>query len=280
MPKSMSVQFEDGTSHTYDNVPDEVTQDQVNERAKQDYPDRNIAEIAEGAHPDAPQPEASEPEPSTATQAGAVGQQMLEGANQFLSSPLGHLVSTGAIVGYGGSKLNRAAKTFSNGSVPKAPVAPGATAPSAPVAPQAPTSVNPTAEMNAHSQIANALHPDEFAEYTRSGNLPQRLGGTAPNAMRGVTSIAPTSQSVPLPPTSPQAAPTYQNFLSRVAQDAKRYAPAVAETAGQVGRFAAKALTPAMIAKELFYTSPEEIATLKAAEAKRRAAGWKPLNER
>jgi hypothetical protein len=36
----------------------------------------------------------------------------------------------------------------------------------------------------------------------------------------------------------------------------------------------------ALIGSQLMYTSPEEIAVLKAAEAKRRAQGWKPLNER
>jgi hypothetical protein len=33
------------------------------------------------------------------------------------------------------------------------------------------------------------------------------------------------------------------------------------------------------VGKGLFYTSPEEIAILKEAEAKRRAEGWLPLNE-
>ena len=39
MSKSMAVIFDDGTSHTYDNVPDDVTQDQVNARAQQDKRD-------------------------------------------------------------------------------------------------------------------------------------------------------------------------------------------------------------------------------------------------
>ena len=36
----------------------------------------------------------------------------------------------------------------------------------------------------------------------------------------------------------------------------------------------------ASMASNLFYTSPEEVAVLKAAEEKKRASGWKPLNER
>lgn len=54
MSKSMSVTFDDGTSHTYDNVPDYVTQEQVNARARDDFSDRKIVDTAEGAHPDAP----------------------------------------------------------------------------------------------------------------------------------------------------------------------------------------------------------------------------------
>jgi hypothetical protein len=71
--------------------------------------------------------------------------------------------------------------------------------------------------------------------------------------------------------------------MTRVTTLADRYLPskaAIGEGVEGLGRLAGKILTPALIAKELMYTSPEEIATLKAAEAKRRAQGWKPLNER
>ena len=54
MSKSMSVTFDDGTSHTYDNVPDYVTQEQVNARAQDDFADKKITDTAEGAHPEAP----------------------------------------------------------------------------------------------------------------------------------------------------------------------------------------------------------------------------------
>jgi len=58
------------------------------------------------------------------------------------------------------------------------------------------------------------------------------------------------------------ANPTTSNFMTRISSLAGKYIPA------------------AMMAKELLYTSPEEIAILKQAEAQRRAQGWKPLNER
>ena len=42
-----------------------------------------------------------------------------------------------------------------------------------------------------------------------------------------------------------------------------------------------QAAGPAMaIGQGLFYTSPEEKAVMQAAEARKRAQGWKPLNER
>jgi hypothetical protein len=56
---------------------------------------------------------------------------------------------------------------------------------------------------------------------------------------------------------------------SRFAQLAQRFAPAMQKIAPMLegaGKVAGKALAPAMIAKELFYTSPEEIEQLKQME--------------
>ena len=54
MSKSMNVTFDDGTSHTFDEVPDDVTQEQVNAKAAEMFPDRKISDTNEGAHPEAP----------------------------------------------------------------------------------------------------------------------------------------------------------------------------------------------------------------------------------
>ena len=53
MSKSMSVTFADGTSHTYDDVPDEVTQEEVDARAKQEYANKKVESVNTGAHPEA-----------------------------------------------------------------------------------------------------------------------------------------------------------------------------------------------------------------------------------
>lgn len=52
MSKSMSVTFDDGTSHTFDDVPDYVTQEQADARAAEQFPDKKIAG-ADAATPDA-----------------------------------------------------------------------------------------------------------------------------------------------------------------------------------------------------------------------------------
>ena len=46
MTRSVTVQFADGTSHTYDNVPDDVTPDQIEARAQGEFKDRQIQHIA------------------------------------------------------------------------------------------------------------------------------------------------------------------------------------------------------------------------------------------
>jgi len=61
---------------------------------------------------------------------------------------------------------------------------------------------------------------------------------------------------------APTAPPSAANYMQRMTGLAAKYLPAAAA-----------------VGTGLFYTSPEEIATMKAAEARKRAMGWKPLNE-
>jgi hypothetical protein len=64
--------------------------------------------------------------------------------------------------------------------------------------------------------------------------------------------------------------------MARVTQLADQYLPAARTAAKTAGTVA----IGYELGNGLFYTSPEEIATMRAAEAQRRAQGWKPLNER
>jgi LysM repeat protein len=95
--------------------------------------------------------------------------------------------------------------------------------------------------------------------------------------------FTPSTTQVPPATSVPQAQAQAGNFLNNIAQKygqvASKVAPVLEEAAPYL-RGASKMITPALLAKELFYTSPEERAILQKAEAEKRATGWKPLNER
>ena len=48
MPRSVTVTFADGTSHVYENVPDDATPNQVEARAQRDFPGQPISQIMGG----------------------------------------------------------------------------------------------------------------------------------------------------------------------------------------------------------------------------------------
>ena len=119
-------------------------------------------------------------------------------------------------------------------------------------APTPNVNVQPEAQMNAAQQMSNVLHPDELNHFTTTGNLPQRLGGTGPNAIPQMT----------------QQPPTSQNYIQRMSQLAEQYG-GVASKLGAVAKYAGPALMGASVLKDLVYTSPEEIAALKAQEQRK-----------
>ena len=241
MTKSVTVNFDDETSHTYDNVPDEVTDDQVQSRAANEFGDKSITGIG-GATP-TPLNQGmgtSNPELSPGQQAIAAGETALNVANQALQTPLGHAAE--AYTGYRAV----AKPVIDQYLAAKAAMANPAQA-AAPVAQPAPKLSVVNGGMPAASPQTSAM-PNRV-----SYNMPGM--GAAPAAAQ--------------PPSG-------TNFMSRMSQLANQYLP-VAKTAGKVLGGAAAGYE---LGKNLFYTNPEEIATMRAAEAQRRAQGWKPLNER
>ena len=99
---SYTVNFGDGSSHTYDNVPEGVTEDAIRARAGQDYSDKDIsgistAEAPAGQHP-IPGMGTSNPNTTVGQDIIAAGQTGFNLANQFLSTPIGHAVE--AVGGY------------------------------------------------------------------------------------------------------------------------------------------------------------------------------------
>jgi hypothetical protein len=205
---SFSVQFADGSSHTYDNVPAGVTQEQVNVRARTDYPDKEITEVAAGVAPEAPKPMPAAPEPSFGENVLGGAQTALGMTNAFLSSPLGHAVEIAGGAGYGLNKLRGIANDFGRSMNPNNP-------------------------------------------YMQNGQVMR-------NGQPGYNSPAAQGPVKPTTTFTNGANPAFDQALSKspsmLGQMAQRVAPFV--------QGASKALAPAMIAKELFYTSPEEVQQL------------------
>jgi hypothetical protein len=97
MTHSVTVEFDDGTSHVYDNVPDNITNDKINERAQQEYADKNVVNINHVATPaseptpaapsgPAPQPSAAPNGPVAPGQEPSIAAQVVGGVQTGLST--------------------------------------------------------------------------------------------------------------------------------------------------------------------------------------------------
>ena len=271
MAKSVTVTFDDGTNHTYDNVPDEVTDDQVTSRAGQDFGDKTITGVVAGSAP------ASAPE-TTQNQNGPVSpndtlETLAKGAKTIVTDPLGSAITAGSLVAQHPSIAAGAAGLYKANKMANTWMA------------------SKTAEMEAAKQIAQ----QRAASMAGHQNIQQQKinlkAGLPPSAPQGQQAFGQMANqleqgtagmnNMPGMGAGPAPAPVAQppssnNFMSRVTQLADQYLPAARTAARALGTAAAGY----ELGKGLFYTSPEEIATMKAAEAQRRAQGWKPLNER
>lgn len=314
MSKSMNVQFADGTSHTYDDVPDDVTQDQVNARAADDFPSRKIAGVGEGANENAaplPSPEGAV-EPTTGEKAAGViqtagqlageyGKQAAEiggaayGGYKGVQAINAYKANTavtqmnGLLNGY--SKMTHDIRQYEKAGQPVPQELRDAHArlgqqvemaqskvpgynPSTTATPVAPTTTPNAGMANAQQGVNNMA---------RGGPIPPEAAPTAaprmaPNAAPTVAPAAPAANAI-----NGANAAANEGWMARALQAAKQYAPAVegvANKAAPVLKGMSKLALPLAVASELFYTSPEERAILKKAEDEKRAKGWKPVNER
>jgi hypothetical protein len=243
MPRNVTIQFNDGTSHVYEDVPDEIHDDEVKARANSQF-DKNVSQISA-------EPINTQPQYSPATQelinaqekAMAVpiglGQAGLGAANQFLQSPLGHMAEIGGGGAYTLNKIGQMIKP------PNGPVAP-----SQAVAPAVPQTQQAT------------------GTYGRPNLTLQQGGGAGQQAFNQMGQQL-TKPSIP---------------SSNIIDEATKLSQSVQKTAASkiagLGNFLGKAGLAGQMAMALGYTSPEEIAVLKEAEARKRAQGWLPLNER
>ena len=114
MSKSVTVNFADGTSHVYDNVPDDVSDDQVKQRAQTDFSDKSVEAVGR------PTPtETATQNYNNASMTDKVIGGLGAGANlvgQAITSPVGHILEGATAVKYLGDRLG--------GRMPTAPIAP------------------------------------------------------------------------------------------------------------------------------------------------------------
>ena len=134
-----------------------------------------------------------------------------------------------------------------------------------------------------HNRFKTRMAPAGPVAPTPTQNVPmgQQMNSTMTTGMATPTQTVPMGASMGAPQPAPMATPTAAPSMLQRGMDissqirqlaASRVLPAV--------NMASKALLPAQMAMGVGYTAPDEIAVLKAAEAKKRAKGWRPLNER
>ena len=118
---SFTVNFSDGTSHTYDNVPDNITQDQVNERASNEFSDKEIAHISSGG----PNVETAAAGPSIAEKVAAGIQTGFQTAGHIAKEiATNPLVDLAAAYRYGPRIAGKMGEAWRGGPAPTGPVAP------------------------------------------------------------------------------------------------------------------------------------------------------------
>ena len=204
------------------------------------------------------------------------------GAAQFGAAKAVELGLEAAGAYYGGKKLIGALGNAFRGTPAEAPPTPPAAGPVAPA--PAPAAISGQGRVLNPADITQMAEKYKSVQPVMAGGQPAPQN-TAPNLTRAAPTVGPGPAAMaPAPTMAPPAAPPVGGpaaqqgvtFLQRMAQQygtvAQKVAPVLAG--------ASKMIAPAVIAKELFYTSPEERAILQKAEAEKRARGWKPLNER
>lgn len=243
---SFTVNFKDGSSHTYDNVPEGVTQDDVNARAQQENPDKEIGGIvpAEASQASPIMGAGTEnPDATFGQKALAAGQSALNLTGEALQSPIGHV----AEAAYGYKKI---AQPLINSYLQRGAQAMPSTGPVAPPATPTPS-------------------PIVVPQNTGGVPRPQMPAGTPAQTMDTLRQPMRPMAPPATPPVGGPAAQQADNFLSSIASKYGQVANKVAPVLNRVApalEGAGKMLAPAMIAKELFYTSPEEQAQLKQME--------------
>jgi hypothetical protein len=274
MTKSVTVQFNDGSTHVYDNVPEEIQDADIRARAGSDYPGKEISDVTTGVG--TKEPETPPPGPVAPNMGEKAVGAIQTGVNLIGEAASHPLVQKGALLGGGYFGLKKLGEDLITkyGQVARPGTPPMSPTQGGPLPPTTPPS-NVPFEMT--QDIARQMTPQELIEHGRTGAIPSRIQVPGPT----MSMPAPTGPATNAATGALNA--TNNGWIANALQQAKQYGPAMEAISSRVGpvvRGAGKALAPLAVASELFYTSPEERAQLKQLEAERRAKGWKPANER
>lgn len=138
----------------------------------------------------------------------------------------------------------------------------------------------PLDQVQKAGQLSNQMTNQQLLEHIQSGQTQEELANklAQQQTQQKVQQIA-TTQG----PAAVEGSSFVQTLSKKFAPMAEAVSPYISKAAPYAEAAMKgfnKVALPAAIAHELFYTSPEEIAILKKAEAEKRAKGWKPINER
>ena len=235
MTKSVTVNFDDGTSHVYDNVPDDVSDEDVSARASTEFEGKTISGL--GAGTTAANEVKPAPEPSMGEKAMAAAQTGLGVVQQALpvattAAELYGLYKGGQLVNkYLDAKNTAQAVSQAPIGTPRGPATkipvnwnPGAT-------PTVPTSMNqlPVSARN----IPVPTNPN-LPTTNVNPNLP------AVNRIDQIRAAANAPAPAPAPAVGGPAAQEGSNFIERIAQ---KYAPVAQRIAPILNNPVTRALT-------------------------------------
>lgn len=196
MPRNITITFEDGTSHTYQNAPDNVTPEQVSQRAQSEFGKRVKAlDGGRAARPAAPRP-APRPAPRQSVgnallnSAKAVGGSIAKGfyALPDIAASAGETVTNavGNVISAGGNALLRAhgandlADRFTNAMAPRHVPTMGQR-----VDRTMPKPVAPGVDF-AGQMLGGAIFPMPSVKRDPTTRIPQAVTRQAPNAAQSV----------------------------------------------------------------------------------------------
>lgn len=91
MARSVTVSFADGSSHTYDNVPDDIDQQKVEDRARMEFSNREVTGAGAGAPPSMPE----QHEPSIGTKIAGAAQTAYNYGTAPIKFAMEHPIATG-----------------------------------------------------------------------------------------------------------------------------------------------------------------------------------------